>query len=201
MRAGLSGRSWALGFTLLIVSYLVVVPLITLLYASIKSTEDKLPFETTATTLGNYVLVFNSPATLPILLNTLLFTVGSLAIGLPLAITFAWLLERTAIPGRTWIASLILVPMTIPSLLSAIAWIQLLDPRIGFVNVALRGALGLSGETGPLDIYSLTRHVFRAGITARAFRLSDDRGVVSCHGSVVGRAERDGRARYRRKRL
>ena len=164
LRAGFSGRSWAFGLTLLIVSYLVIVPLITLLYASIKSTEDKLPFETTATTLANYALVFSSPATLPLLLNTLLFTLGSLAIGLPLAITFAWLLERTAVPGRTWIASLILVPMTIPSLLSAIAWIQLLDPRIGLVNVALRGALGLSGDMGPLDIYSLGGMCFVQGL-------------------------------------
>lgn len=164
MRAGISVRSWAFGLTLLIVSYLVLVPLLTLLYASIKSTEDKLPFETTATTLANYALVFNSPATLPILLNTFLFTVGALAIGLPLAIVFAWLLERTVIPGRTWIANIILVPMTIPSLLSAIAWIQLLDPRIGLVNVALRGALGLSGDTGPLDIYSLGGMCFVQGL-------------------------------------
>ena len=164
LRVGFSGRSWAFGLTLLIVSYLVIVPLITLLYASIKSTEDKLPFETTATTLANYALVFSSPATLPLLLNTLLFTLGSLAIGLPLAIIFAWLLERTAVPGRTWIASLVLVPMTIPSLLSAIAWIQLLDPRIGLVNVALRGALGLSGDMGPLDIYSLGGMCFVQGL-------------------------------------
>src|SRR5262249_57034158 len=91
-------------------------------------------------------------------------TLGSLAIGLPLTIIFAWLLERTAVPGRTWIASLVLVPMTIPSLLSAIAWIQLLDPRIGLVNVALRGLLGLSGETGPLDIYSLGGMCFVQGL-------------------------------------
>ena len=164
LRVAIAGRSLAFGFTLLIVSYLVIVPLITLLYASFKSTEDKLPFETTATTLANYALVFSSPATLPLLLNTLLFTLGSLAIGLPLAIIFAWLLERTAVPGRTWIASLVLVPMTIPSLLSAIAWIQLLDPRIGLVNVALRGLLGLSGETGPLDIYSLGGMCFVQGL-------------------------------------
>jgi iron(III) transport system permease protein len=125
LRAGVSGRSFAFGLTLLIVSYLAIVPLVMLLYASIKSTEDKLPFETTATTLANYALVFSSPATLPLLLNTILFTFGSLAIGLPLAIAFAWLLERTAVPGRNLIASLILVPMAIPSLLSAIAWIQL----------------------------------------------------------------------------
>src|SRR5262244_1449841 len=163
-RASLSVRSLSFGLTLVVVSYLVIVPLITLLYASVKSTEDKLPFETTATTLANYALVFSSPATPKLLLNTLLFTVGSLAVGLPLAIIFAWLLERTAIPGRAWIASLVLVPMTIPSLLSAIAWLQLLDPRIGLVNVALRGLLGLSGETGPLDIYSLGGMCFVLGM-------------------------------------
>jgi iron(III) transport system permease protein len=101
---------------------------------------------------------------LPIFWNTVLFTVGSLAVGLPLAITLAWLLERTAIPGRGWISTLILVPMTIPSLLSAIAWIQLLDPRIGLVNVALRGALGLAADTGPFDIYSLTGMCFVQGL-------------------------------------
>ncbi|MBF8254792.1 MAG: Fe(3+)-transport system permease protein fbpB 2 [Deltaproteobacteria bacterium] len=120
-------RALTLGITLAVVSYLVLVPLFMLLYASVKSTEDKLPFESTVTTLGNYAAVFTSPSTLPIFLNTLLFTVGSLAVGLPLAILLAWLLERTAIPARAWIANLILVPMTIPSLLSAIAWIQLLD--------------------------------------------------------------------------
>lgn len=160
----LSARSLTFGLTLFIVSYLVLVPLFMLLYASIKSTEDKLPFETTATTLGNYAAVFTSSSTLPIFLNTFLFTAGSLAVGLPLAILLAWLLERTTIPARAWIANLILVPMTIPSLLSAIAWIQLLDPRIGLVNVVLRGVLGLAGETGPFDIYSLYGMCFVQGL-------------------------------------
>jgi iron(III) transport system permease protein len=91
-----------------------------LLYASVKSTEDKLPFETTGMTLANYTTVLTSPSTLPIFVNTFLFTAGSLAIGLALAVLMAWLLERTAMPARRWIAALILVPMTIPSLLSAI---------------------------------------------------------------------------------
>lgn len=157
-------RSWAFGLTLLVVSYLVVVPLIMLFYASIKSTEDKLPFESTVTTLTNYTLLFTSPSTLPILFNTLLFTAGSLAVGLPLAILFAWLLERTAIPARRWISAFILVPMTIPSLLSAIAWIQLLDPRIGLVNIIVRGVLGLKADMGPFDIYSLYGMCFIQGL-------------------------------------
>ena len=157
-------RSWVFASTLLVVSYLVVVPLLMLLYASVRSTEDKLPFEATTTTLANYALVFNSPATLSILINTTLFTIGSLVVGLPLAIMFAWLLERTAVPARGWLASLILVPMTIPSLLSAMAWIQLLDARNGLVNVALRGALGLKADTGPFDVYSLYGMCFVQGL-------------------------------------
>ncbi len=159
-----SVRSLAFALTIAVVSYLVLVPLLMLLYASVKSTEDKLPFESTGATLANYAAVFTSPSTLPIFLNTLLFTAGSLAVGLPLAVLMAWLLERTAIPARRWIATLILVPMTIPSLLSAIAWIQLLDPRIGLVNVVLRGVLALPGDTGPFDIYSLTGMCFVQGL-------------------------------------
>jgi len=147
-----------------IVSYIVLVPLLMLLYASVKSTEDKLPFESTATTLSNYVAVFTSPATLPIFFDTFVFTVGSLAVGLPAAILLAWLLERTAIPARAWIANLILVPMTIPSLLSAIAWIQLLDPRIGLINVIVRGMVGSNSDTGPFDIYTLTGMCFVQGL-------------------------------------
>jgi len=163
-KVDLSTRSAALILTTGIVSYLVLVPLIMLLYASVKSTEDKLPFESTATTLGNYVAVFTSPATLPIFFDTFIFTVGSLAVGLPAAILLAWLLERTAIPARAWVANLILVPMTIPSLLSAIAWIQLLDPRIGLVNVIFRGITDSSGDTGPFDIYTLTGMCFVQGL-------------------------------------
>ena len=148
-------RSIAFGSTIAVVSYLVLVPLFMLLFASIKSTEDKLPFEAAGLTLSNYATVLTNPASLSIFFNTLFFTAGSLAVGLPLAILMAWLLERTAVPGRRWLATLILVPMTVPSLLSAIAWIQLLDPRIGLINVVLRGILGLSGDSGPFDIYTL----------------------------------------------
>ena len=160
----LSVRTFAFGSTIAVVSYLVLVPLFMLLYASVKSTADKLPFESTVTTISNYTDVLTSPSTLPIFFNTFFFTAGSLAVGLPLAIFMAWLLERTAMPARRWIAALILVPMTIPSLLSAIAWIQLLDPRIGLVNVVLRSVLGLSGDTGPFDIYSLYGMCFVQGL-------------------------------------
>ncbi len=62
----LSFRSLTLGLTISVVSYLVLVPLFMLLYASVKSTEDKLPFESTVITLSNYAVVLTSPTRLPI---------------------------------------------------------------------------------------------------------------------------------------
>jgi len=159
-----SVRSLTLGLTIAVVSYLVLVPLFMLIYASVKSTEDKLPFESTVTSLANYAAIFTNPAMLPIFLDTFLFTAGSLAVGLPVAIVLAWLLERTAIRGRAWIANAILVPMTIPSLLSAIAWIQLLDPRTGLVNVVLRNVFAAASDSGPFDIYSLYGMCFVQGL-------------------------------------
>jgi iron(III) transport system permease protein len=159
-----SARSLILGLTLAVVSYLVLVPLLMLLYASVRSTEDKLPFESTVTSLGNYAVIFTSPAMATIFFDTLLFTVGSLAIGLPVAIMLAWLVERSALPGRAWIANAILVPMTIPSLLSAIAWIQLLDPRTGLVNVVVRAIFAMASDSGPFDIYSLYGMCFVQGL-------------------------------------
>src|SRR5512134_2499650 len=102
----LSVRSVAFAATIAVVSYLVLVPLVMLLYASVRSTEDKLPFESTTTTLANYAVIFTNPAIFPIFWNTLLFTLGSLAVGLPVAIALAWLLERTALPARGWISTL-----------------------------------------------------------------------------------------------
>ena len=82
----------------------------------------------------------------------------------PLAISWLGCWNGRRFAAARWIASAILVPMTIPSLLSAIAWIQLLDPRIGLVNVVLRSMLGLSDDTGPFDIYTLYGMCFVQGL-------------------------------------
>jgi len=49
-------------------------------------------------------------------------------------------------------------------LLSAIAWIQLLDPRIGLVNVIFRSVTRSGSDTGPFDIYTLTGMCFVQGL-------------------------------------
>lgn len=140
--------------TLVLVVYLVGGPLAILLFSTLKSTKAALPFEPNPFTLSNYARVYLDPRTYILFSNTLFFTAGSLAIGIPLSFSFAWVVERTNIPYRNLIYSLMLLPMAIPGMLVAMGWILLLSPRIGLFNFILRGIFGLTGE-GPFNIYTI----------------------------------------------
>ena len=146
-----------------VVIYLVATPLGLLLLSTVKATGDMLPIEKTPFTLANYVSAFSDPNTYALFGNTFLFTVGSLAIGTPIALFFAWLIERTNIPYRNLIYSSMLIPMAIPGMLVAMGWILLLSPRIGFFNLIIREILGLVGE-GPFNIYTIPGMFFVEGL-------------------------------------
>jgi iron(III) transport system permease protein len=96
-----------------------------------------------------------------------------------IAISFAWLIERTDMPLRNLAWSLILIPMAIPGVLFALGWALLLAPKTGSMNVMLRSGLALFGiepAEGPLNIYSLGGLIFLDGL----------RGVTTIFLMVVG---------------
>lgn len=147
----------------LIVSYIVLVPMVILVYSSFGSTRGTLPFEQLNFTLDNYLSVLTDPLTYSLLGNTLLFTVGSICIGISVAVFLAWVLERTNFPGRTLVFSLIMIPMAIPQMIYAIGWLQLLNPTNGILNVPLQTLFGL--DEGPFNIYSLSGMIIVQGIS------------------------------------
>jgi iron(III) transport system permease protein len=102
-------------------------------------------------------------------LRTTLFlaTVGTV-ITLSVAILFAWLIERTDMPCRNLAWVLLLIPLAIPGILTALSWGLLLGPRAGSINLLLRSflePLGLHLTTGPINIYSMGGLVFLDGLT------------------------------------
>lgn len=137
--------------------YLIAVPVIMLLYAAFRGPPDYLPFETGAQwTLENLIGVFNDPVLYSrILPDTLFFVLGTVVLTTFLAFTFAWLVERTDIRGSDVWFSLILFPLLVPIPVLAIAWIFLLGPNAGWINVAIRSIFGLDGP-GPLNVFSMT---------------------------------------------
>jgi iron(III) transport system permease protein len=138
---------------------LAVVPVVAVLITSFRP-QNVLPLDPRlAFTLEYYPRVFANPSTYLLLWNTFKYALGSITFSLPLALFFAWLINRTDLPGRGLLYSLMFVPMVVPGFLVAIAWVQLAGPNAGALNVYLRDVFGIEGR-GPLNIFSIWGMVF-----------------------------------------
>ena len=152
-------RTWVIGPVLAVTVYLVVIPLVFLLWTSFRTGQIGMPAELT---FSNYARAYANPGTYELLRNTLVFASGSAAIALFLGVIFAWLVERTNLPGKDWFYPLFLVPIAIPGVLFSIAWVLLLSPGAGVINLALKHALRL--EQAPFDVYNLWGMIFLEGL-------------------------------------
>ncbi len=158
-----SAQGLLVAFVGLALLYLVGSPLLMLVLASVKASQNSLPFDATPFTLANYTGVFGSLRTYQLLGNTAIFAGGSLALGGALGILFAWLIERTDVPFGSALAGVLVVPMGIPPILTAISYVFILDPRIGLLNIATRGIFGLDG-LGPFNVYAIPGMFFVQGM-------------------------------------
>ncbi len=132
-----------------------------LIYSSLAAGAGKLPFEADGLTLANYIRVLGDPRTYELIWITAVFTVGSTAIGMGIAVLFAWLIERTDLWLRKLFFVAILIPMAIPNMIYAMAWIQLLNPNNGLLNTTLeRIGLGFL----QVDIFSLGAMIGLQGV-------------------------------------
>ncbi|MGQ0547881.1 MAG: ABC transporter permease [Betaproteobacteria bacterium] len=137
------------------VVWLVSVPLVFLLATAFRDTTDALPFEPgVAWTLGNFAHIYLNPVLYQqVVPDTLVYTAGSVVLTMALGILFAWLVERADLPLRDLLFIAIVSPVIVPTVITAIAWVQLLGPNTGWVNLFLRAAFGLAGP-GPLDVFT-----------------------------------------------
>ncbi|MFN4281718.1 MAG: ABC transporter permease [Alphaproteobacteria bacterium] len=140
--------------------WIVVIPLIYLIIFSFRSGTAAAPGDWT---LANYALVYTSKMTHAALGNTLIYTLMVATLSMAIAGGLAWLVERTDMPyrGAAWV--MILLPIAMPGMLSSMAWILLLGPRTGLINVMLRTLLapfGYDSPSGPINIYSMEGMIF-----------------------------------------
>ncbi|MGZ8453934.1 MAG: ABC transporter permease [Candidatus Binatia bacterium] len=96
---------------------------------------------------------FQRPGLVASLGNSVLIWSLTVAVSFPVGVAIAWLLARTKIPFSHTIEFLFWVSYMVPSLPTTIAWITLLDPDIGMINVGLKNLFGL--EQGPFNIFSV----------------------------------------------
>ncbi|MGQ9700539.1 MAG: ABC transporter permease [Candidatus Bipolaricaulaceae bacterium] len=143
---------------ILVVASLTVGPVTMLLLGSL---SERLG-EVGKFTLKKYTAVYSDPLLPRVLINTLIFTLGSALFSTVLGTFLAYLSVRTDIPLKRAFGILLLIPMMFPHVLFAAAWIILLNPTNGLLNQWLRGLLGVS--RGPLNIYSLGGMIFLEGL-------------------------------------
>jgi iron(III) transport system permease protein len=140
----------------MVAAYLIAAPLCMLLIAAFRGPADLLPFEPGAHwTLEHFRAIYSDAALYSqVIPDTLTFVGSSVALNFVIAFVLAWLVERTDLPWRDLWFSLILFPLLVPSVVLAVAWIFLLGPNAGWMNVWLRGIFGLDGS-GPINVFSM----------------------------------------------
>jgi iron(III) transport system permease protein len=114
-------------------------------------------------TIAHYQEIFLSPFTYRVIGNTVLFSVLALGVALAFGLPLAWLVERTDLPGKRLIFSLLAIALLIPGFSVALGWLFLLNPRIGLINVALQSLFGLKAP--PFNIASLLGMGFVEGLS------------------------------------
>ena len=152
------GRAFFICGLILLVSFLTVGPAVMLLLGSFSQRLGRIgPF-----TIAKYLTVYTDPTFPRVLLNTLIFVLSSSTLATVLGTALAYLNVRTDIPLKGLFQVLPLIPMMFPHVLFAAAWIMLLNPTNGLINVWLR--MFIKVQEGPINIYSLGGMIFLEGL-------------------------------------
>ena len=93
--------------------------------------------------LRNYETALSAESFQSAIVNTLVFTVGSVSLELLLGLAMAMAMHN-AFKGKGLIRTVVLVPWAILTVVTAITWQTIFEPQLGFVNTMLRG-IGLPG--------------------------------------------------------
>jgi iron(III) transport system permease protein len=111
------------------------------------------PGEPIVYTLNHYRNIFTDSFTYKTFLNTVGFAATAVLVALLFAVPTAWLVERTDLPGKTFIFALVTLGALLPTFFTAMGWVFLLHPRIGIVNRLIVDLFGL--ERAPFNIASI----------------------------------------------
>jgi iron(III) transport system permease protein len=141
-----------------IVGFLTVCPVVMLVFGSFS--EGLGAFGTF--TLEKYIRSYTDPALAGIIVNTVIFTIGSAFVATVLALFLAYLNTRTNIPFKFLFRIISIIPMMIPHILFSVSWVLLLNPSNGILNLMLREILNLEGS--PFNIYTLPGMILVEGL-------------------------------------
>ena len=136
---------------LLIIDFMLLFQMLPLIYLVVKAF-----FPNGSFTLETFTRLYTYPMNWSALKNTLIAASATMVLGTLIAFPLAWLVGRTNLYGRKFFRSLFVLTYMVPPYVGAMAWLRLLNPNVGDMNVFLRTLFGMAPDaTGPINIYSL----------------------------------------------
>ena len=136
---------------LLIIDFMLLFQMLPLIYLVVKAF-----FPNGSFTLETFTRLYTYPMNWSALKNTLIAASATMVLGTLIAFPLAWLVGRTNLYGRKFFRSLFVLTYMVPPYVGAMAWLRLLNPNVGDINVFLRSLFGMAADaTGPINIYSL----------------------------------------------
>jgi iron(III) transport system permease protein len=131
-----------------IIAFLLIFQVFPLLYLIIRSF-----FPNGSFSLEGFKRIYSYALNWTALKNTIISAGLAMIFGVLLAFPLAWLVGRTNLYGKKFFRTLFVMTYMVPPYVGAMAWLRLLNPKVGTLNVFLQNLLGLS-ET-PFNIYSV----------------------------------------------
>ena len=131
-----------------IVAFLIIFQVFPLIYLVFRSF-----FATGSFSLEAFKRVYTYPLNWDSLTNTLITAGLSMVFGIIIAFPLAWLVGRTNMYGKSFFRTLFVMTYMVPPYVGAMAWLRLLNPTVGNLNVFLQNIFRLS--EAPFNIYSI----------------------------------------------
>ena len=154
----LSRLNWPRGVVVTLTMLVVFVPISLIFDQSFLSAPFFMPNK--ILTLDSYRFIFDDPDFSTAFLNGFILASGLALIAVPLGAMLAFLMVRTDLPGRNFIAPILLVPIFVSPMVMAFGYVVSMGP-VGFYTVWAEQLTGVR----PWNIYAFVSIVIIAGLT------------------------------------
>ncbi len=164
----LTPQAIVFGVLFIVIANLVLVPLALVIATALNIGPTARPAVLSTEFL---IRAWTSSTTWGVITNTLIFAFFSTCLSMIIGVFFAFMVERTDMPMKTFAYAVVPLTIAMPGLLYGIAWVLLLSPRIGLFNLGLLALFGrdsglLTSWAGigfteaPIQAYSMAGMIF-----------------------------------------
>lgn len=140
----LDSKFMVIALSVLILLHFIVLPLAVLIIDSVV-VDGHLD-------VSSYLTVYGQAVNMRALTNTAKISILVMILSVLITFPLAWLIGRTDLPGRKKFRTILVASYMIPPYVGAIAWTQLLNPDVGYLNALLKTIFSLS--KAPFNIYT-----------------------------------------------